>query len=241
MYDNPFRPDIPIDEEFFIILTLRLKEELFNYITVDKCKTILKPKDIAWNLLDILTNRSEIKTFFVNSLQNFIQQLDYNHEIKDITFDFDELTNKLQSKKYKSKTIDEDAFSDNDPRSTIGSDLRQPLDRAFKTNLNLFWFGKKNNNGLHKSIMVAEPKLEEQLKRSITLDNNQKIAKNAIKYMVPLKKKQIIDIIEKTNDQSTKDYLSKQLGILGNDSGLFDVENLLDKIFQIKKAKPEIL
>ena len=239
MYDNPFKPDIPVDEEFFIILTLRLKDELFNYISVDKCESILKPKDIAWNLLDILTNRSEIKTFFVNSLQNFIQQLDYNHEIKDITFDFDELINKLQSKKYKSKINDEDAFSNIDLRSTIGNDLRQPLDRAFKRNLNSFWFGKKNNNGLHKSIMVAKPKLEEQLKQTIILDNNQKIEKNAIKYMVPLKKQQIIDKIEETNDESTKDYLSKQLGILGNDSERFNIDNLLDKIFQIKKAKPE--
>jgi hypothetical protein len=65
-------------------------------------------------------------------------------------------------------------------------------------------------------------------------DNNVHLENFFGKYGLSLEKNNLIQEINKTNNESKKDYISKQIGILGNDAKRFDVEILLNKIYPLE-------
>ena len=230
MYDNPLKPDIQIDEEFFMVLTRTLKDEIETFKTFSRMDLFLNKDGINWNLLSTLINRSEVNNFFVNSLQSIIKQIDYNENYKGISFDFNQfilITQNLQSlNKFNSSHIEDDSFL-NKALGSIESDLRQPLDRAM-------------TDQMTRSIRLNE----DNFKLRVTVNNfimglgvndnsNTHLENFFGKYGLSLERKNLIQEINKTNNESKKDYISKQIGILGNDSKRFDVEILLNKIYPL--------
>ena len=64
MYDNPLKPDIQIDEQFFVVLTMTLRDEIETFNTFNRTDLFLNNKGINWNLLSSIINRSEVNNFF---------------------------------------------------------------------------------------------------------------------------------------------------------------------------------
>ena len=237
MYDNPLKPDIQIEEEFFMVLTRTLKDEIETFNTFNRTDLFLSEGGINWNLLSTLINRSEVNNFFVNSLQSIIKQIDYNANYKGISFDFNEFTTIVNSRRSLShitqSTEDTSSFL-NKTFCSIETDLRQPLDRAMAEKITKSTILQEEKFPIRATVnnIMIKPEMDEDNDNNKENDNH--LEDFFGKYGLSLERKNLIQEINRTNNESKKAYISKQIGILGNDSKRVDVEILLNKILPLK-------
>jgi hypothetical protein len=175
MYDNPLKPDIQIDEQFFMMLTMTLRDEIETFNTFNRTDLFLNKEGINWNLLSSIINRSEVNNFFVNSLQSIIKQIDYNENYKGITFDFNQFISTSQSGKSLSKlkktNTENELFFNKALFNQIESDLRQPLDRAMTVKMTKSAGFNEEDLKLRVTVNNFVMELEENDDNNVHLEN----------------------------------------------------------------------